>query len=123
MATRVLVIDDDPEYRQILQDLGSSQGWDVQTCDNGRDGLEQARKAPPQLIVTDLVLGDTDGFALCEQFRQDPRLKAVPIIMVTGTYRREEDRLRGQNMGADAYLVKPFSLAEFLQTAAGLLKA
>jgi len=62
----------------------------VQTCDNGRDGLEQARKAPPQLIVTDLVLGDTDGFALCEQFRQDPRLKAVPIIMVTGTYRRRK---------------------------------
>lgn len=123
MAARVLIIDDDPDYRNILREIGVSRGWDVRTCASGREGLEEARRIAPQLIVTDVALGDIDGFSLCEKLRQEPALRSVPIIMITGTYRMGEDRQHGLESGADAYLLKPFGLDEFLRTASILLKS
>ena len=121
MGARVLVIDDSPDYRRLLCELGASKGWRMRTASSGAEGFAAARAEVPELIVTDIALGDTDGLSLCERLRADPSLCRVPILMITGTYRLEEDRLRGLSSGADAYLTKPFDVHEFLALAEKLL--
>lgn len=122
-ALRVLIIDDSEEYRDIITEAMRSQGWDPRACEDGASGLERARELRPSLVIMDVALPDTDGYALCRELRGDPALKDIPVIMVTGTYREDEDRERGMEAGADDYVVKPFRLMELIDKAKALVKA
>ena len=109
-APEILVVDDEAEMRDYLQAL-LGRTYRVTTATNGAEGLEQVRERPPDLVVSDLVMPERDGAALCRAIREDPEVRHVPIILLT-VRRDQEGRLMGLQAGADAYLAKPFDPAE-----------
>lgn len=116
MAIKVLIVEDDREQANLLEQTLSSIGWIAMKATSGEDGLIQTLKHKPQLIVVDIQLPDFNGFEFCRRIKSDSQIKATPVLMITGTYQRDEDKLRAQALGADAYMLKPFHLTEFLAT-------
>jgi DNA-binding response OmpR family regulator len=109
-APEILVVDDEADMRHYLQAL-LGRTYRVRTAANGAEGLEQVRERPPDLVVSDLVMPERNGAALCRAIREDPDVRHVPVILLT-VRRDQEGRLMGLRAGADAYLAKPFDPAE-----------
>ncbi|MDR1529764.1 MAG: two-component system response regulator OmpR [Burkholderiales bacterium] len=108
---RILVIDDDPRLRDLLQRYLSENGLEVITLPDGTQLEKTMQRFPPHLVVLDLMLPGEDGLSICRRLRNT--YESVPIIMLTA--RREEvDRIVGLEMGADDYLGKPFNPRELL---------
>jgi DNA-binding response OmpR family regulator len=105
---RVLVVDDDATVAGIVSRYLAREGYEVDNVADGERALDQARAHPPDLVVLDLMLPRMDGLEVCRRLR---RFSAVPVIMLTA--RGEElDRVLGLRLGADDYVVKPFSPRE-----------
>lgn len=109
---RLLVADDNADMRSYFQRVLSPH-WDVKLVSDGRAAFEAALAAPPELILSDVMMPEMDGFALVDALRGEPRTHMVPIILVSARA-GEEARLSGLETGADDYLVKPFSTRELL---------
>jgi two-component system phosphate regulon response regulator PhoB len=110
---RVLVIEDDPDLRGILRHALADGGYEVRTAGGGLEGLRLAREQAPDLVLLDLVLPDIGGTSVCKQVKLDPATSRARVIIVSG--RGEEiDRVVGFELGADDYVVKPFSMRELL---------
>lgn len=103
----LLVIDDDPRIQRFLQLNLEAEGYSVLSATAGRRGLETLLTHQPQAIILDLILPDMDGLELCERIRE---FSDIPIIVLTAR-KREEEMVRGLALGADDYIVKPFSQA------------
>jgi DNA-binding response OmpR family regulator len=110
MAERILLVDDEPSVHEVVRAYLERDGFEVASADNGRSGLALAEHAPPQLIVLDLMLPDLSGEELCREIR---RRSDVPIIMLTAKA-SEDQRVVGLELGADDYVVKPFSPRELV---------
>ncbi|MBM4336638.1 MAG: response regulator [Deltaproteobacteria bacterium] len=111
MSARILAVDDEPDLLELVR-LGLSQaGYVVETARTGTEALAALRRAPPDLVVLDVMLPDLSGTELCARIRADQRLAAVPIIMLTAKS-EEIDRVVGLEVGADDYVTKPFSPRE-----------
>lgn len=110
-ARNVLVIEDNPEIAGLISLHLTDMGCRVQLEQDGRQGLSLARSDPPDLIVLDLTLPGMDGLDICRQLRADTN--QTPILMLTARS-SEADRVSGLDTGADDYMVKPFSIPEFL---------
>jgi DNA-binding response OmpR family regulator len=108
--TSILVVEDDGTVRDTLAMNLRAEGYDVHTAGNGEEGLRLGREVEPDLIVLDVMLPELDGLTVCRVLRRESQ---VPIILLTarGT---ESDKIIGLETGADDYIVKPFSLGEFL---------
>jgi two-component system phosphate regulon response regulator PhoB len=111
MASRVLVVDDEPDLLELVRFNLDQSGFAVETAASGREALEQLRRSPPDLMVLDLMLPDVSGTEICRQVRADTRLAQLPIIMLTARA-DEVDRVVGLELGADDYVTKPFSPRE-----------
>lgn len=109
---RILVVDDNPDMRNYLRQLLNSR-FTVIPADNGRTALESALKVNPDLVLTDVMMPEMDGFQLLAALRQHSSTQTVPVIMVSARA-GEESRVEGFEAGADDYLVKPFSARELL---------
>jgi DNA-binding response OmpR family regulator len=110
-VARILIVDDDPAMRVGLQDNLEVEGYQVVTAASLREGREIALRERPDLILLDLMLPDGDGMSLCRHLRSQGL--HIPVIMLTA--RGEEmDKVLGFEVGADDYVVKPFSLRELL---------
>ncbi len=116
---RVLVIEDELPMRTALQDCLQAEGYRVLTAANGEIGLEKAIQEKPDLILLDIMMPRLDGFAVCAELRR--RSDQVPVLMLTAKG-QVEDRVRGLDVGADDYLVKPFSTEELLARVRALLR-
>jgi signal transduction histidine kinase len=114
----VLVVDDNADMRDYLCQL--LRQWDVTSATNGLEALALARRDPPNLIVTDVMMPEMDGYALLKELRQDVRTEAVPILMVSARA-GEEARVSGLDAGADDYIIKPFSARELTARVKSLL--
>lgn len=128
MPKRILVIDDDPKCRKLLLFRLQGAGYVVSEAEDGEKGLRLAREQAPDLIISDVLLPEIDGFRICEALKQDPACQHIPIIMITAIYVTEEDRRKGLRLGADRYLLKadvlltkPIDCEELLQHVNGLL--
>jgi len=111
VSARILAVDDEPDLLELVR-LGLSQaGYVVETARTGTEALAALRRAPPDLVVLDVMLPDLSGTELCARIRADQRLAAVPIIMLTAKS-EEIDRVVGLEVGADDYVTKPFSPRE-----------
>lgn len=112
-AKKILLVEDDEKLIASLADKLRAAGYDVVTALDGETGWEMARGDTYDLIVLDIMLPGLDGISLCKLIRRNPESAYVPIIMLTarGT---EQDKILGLDTGADDYIVKPFSLGEFL---------
>ncbi len=102
---RILVVDDSTSTREIEKDLLEAYGYQVTLAEDGIDGLEKALAEPFDAVVTDVEMPGIDGFSLTERLRMQETYRAVPIVIVTSRH-REEDKRRGVEAGADAYIVK-----------------
>jgi CheY-like chemotaxis protein len=107
--TRLLVVDDNDQNRYMAEVLFAGHGYQVASAANGLEALEKAREAPPDLIVTDILMPVMDGFALCREWKKDQRLRSIPFIFYTATYTDPEDKKFGLSLGADRFFVKPLS--------------
>ena len=107
----VLVIDDDPIERLTLEALLEGDGYQVETAENGAEGLKKAKDFQPDVILLDVIMPGMDGFEVCRILRSDPQIAEVPIFMVTALDDRES-RLAGLSAGADDFLFKPFDSLE-----------
>jgi DNA-binding response OmpR family regulator len=116
---RILIIEDELPMRTALQDVLQGEGYRVLTASDGEQGLERALAELPDLILLDIMMPKLDGFAVCAELR---RLSiATPILMLTAKG-LVEDRVTGLDVGADDYLIKPFSTEELLARVRALLR-
>ena len=111
MAKKVLVVDDEPNIVDILRFNLQREGYEVLAAYDGPDGLRQAQTLSPDLILLDVMLPGMDGFHVCEELRKTDPL--TPVIMLTAR-EEERDRVMGLELGADDYVVKPFSVRELM---------
>ena len=118
MPTRILVVDDEPRYLRLLEANLLTKEYEVLTAIDGEEALETFSANPVDLILLDVMLPRMDGFAVCQRIRQ---FSNVPIIILTAKG-EEQDRVRGLDMGADDYLVKPFSAMELLARVRAVLR-
>ena len=112
----ILVVDDNEQNCHLLQVFLARKGNAVVTAANGAEALEKARLNPPDLIITDILMPVMDGFSLCREWKQDERLRDIPLIFYTGTYVDERDREFALGLGAARLIVKPEDLDNLLRT-------
>lgn len=105
-GARILAVEDSPTELQQLEYTLQEAGFSVFTAGNGRAALDRARAVEPDLVVTDIVMPEMDGFALCEALRADDALHQVPVILLTALM-APEDVLRGLQCGASGFITKP----------------
>ncbi len=118
---RILVIEDEPDIQQILEYNLREQGHKVYVAGRGEEGLRIAREKRPDLVLLDLMLPDTPGTQICKTLKSDPNLRSTQVIMLTA--RGEEiDRVVGYELGADDYVVKPFSVRELMLRIQAILR-
>ena len=121
MPGRVLVVEDEPDIGALLAFHLEREGYQVLRCRNGLDALQQVRARPPDLVLLDLMLPGIDGLEVCRRLRQDPATAALPVVMLTAKG-EEVDRVLGLELGADDYIVKPFSPKEVVARVRAVLR-
>ncbi len=119
--TKILVIEDDRALAEVIEYNFAQQGYEVYCAHDGQDGLNQARSKTPDLIILDLMIPVIDGVETCRQLRADSLTREIPIMMLTAKS-EEMDQLIGFSVGADDYVVKPFSVRIVLERVKSLLR-
>ncbi len=105
---QILVIEDEQDILELILYNLTQNGFRVVGTPSGEDGLEQARRTPPALIILDIMLPGVDGLEVCRTLKNDDRTRSIPIIMVTAKG-EETDIVTGLELGAEDYITKPFS--------------
>lgn len=106
--TKILVVDDDADWVELLRYNLKKAGFSIGTAFDGVEAVRKARSILPDVILLDLMLPELDGFAVCEILRRDKATASIPIVMLTALS-GELGRLVGLDVGANAYLTKPFT--------------
>ena len=109
----VLIVEDDPAQREVLAYNIRSEGYRVETATDGDEALLKLQEDLPDLVVLDWMLPNVSGIEICRQMKVSPDMQRVPVIMLSARS-EENDRVRGLEVGADDYVVKPYSVAELL---------
>lgn len=116
--TKILAVDDEPLYQHLLKVNLEKEGYDVITASNGEEALEMVSTRHPDLVIMDIMMPKMDGLTACERIRQ---FSNIPIVILTARG-EEQDRVRGLNIGADDYVVKPFSATELVARVRAVLR-
>lgn len=116
---RIAVIEDDSDIAFTLRLNLQREGYDVTTFERGQDGLLAVQHGGFDFVILDLNLPDLDGFTICRELRRDVHTQGIPIMMLTARG-SEHDRVTGLELGADDYLMKPFSMRELLARVAAV---
>jgi len=116
MQHKALIVDDQPDIRKLIMLTMESEDFELHEADNGVDALHMARNLRPAVMLLDVMMpGGLDGYQVCEEIKMDPDLRNTMVILLTARGQRT-DIERGQAVGCDSYLVKPFSPIELLDT-------
>ncbi|MEN9216990.1 MAG: response regulator [Gloeomargarita sp. HHBFW_bins_162] len=111
MSRKILIVDDEPHIRllleQTLEDFADETGIELLTASNGLDALEMIQTQRPDLVFLDVMMPKMNGFEVCHRVKKELALEGVYIIMLTAKG-QEFDKARGQEVGADLYMTKPF---------------
>jgi DNA-binding response OmpR family regulator len=118
MSKRILIVDDEPRYLRLLEANLRTEGYEVASAQDGVQAVDIFSSQPIDLILLDIMMPRMDGFSTCQRIRE---YSNVPIIMLTAKG-EEQDRVRGLDLGADDYLVKPFSATELLARVRAVLR-
>ena len=117
---RLLVVDDEPDLADMVKFRLEANGYEISLAHDGQQALEAARKEKPDLIILDLMLPKMDGYKVCGLLKQDARYAKIPIMLFTERAQQGDIRM-GEEVGADAYLTKPYDPADLLNKIAELL--
>ena len=118
MSAKILIVDDEPRYVRLMEANLLSEGYQVVPAYNGQEALNLVTSQKPELVILDIMMPVIDGFTVCERIRE---FSNIPIIIVTAKG-EERDRVRGLDLGADDYIVKPFSATELLARVRAVLR-
>ena len=123
MAPKILIVDDEPHVRlllgRILEEL-EDEGVELLTANNGAEALETIKAERPELVFLDVMMPEMDGFDVCRAVKHELGLEDVYIVMLTAKG-QEVDKQKGQEVGADTYVTKPFDPDEMLEKAEEIL--
>ncbi|MFC1571389.1 response regulator transcription factor [Candidatus Margulisiibacteriota bacterium] len=120
MAQSILIVDDDKNATELLSQQLKNRGYEVEVVGDGYTGLEKAKKQKPDLMILDVMLPKMDGYNVCRLLKFDHDYKNIPIIMFTSLSGEEKKKI-SQEVGADAYVSKPYVLEELLTTVSDIL--
>jgi DNA-binding response OmpR family regulator len=118
---RALVVEDDPDIVELIVHYLRAEAFEVEAVGDGKEALERLRAAAYHLLILDLQLPGMDGLSLCAELRRDRHTRSLPVIMLTARG-DESDRVVGLEVGADDYVVKPFSPKELVARVRALLR-
>jgi len=118
---RALVVEDDPDIVELIDHYLKAEGFEVEALGDGRQALERLRGGGHDVVILDLQLPGLDGLSLCAELRRDKRTRSLPVIMLTARG-DEADRVVGLEVGADDYVVKPFSPKELVARVRALMR-
>lgn len=118
---RVVLIEDEKDIVELVRYNFRKEGFEVSAFTSGKEGLEHLRRSPADLVLLDIMLPDLDGFEICKRLRSEDRSKSLPIIFLTAKG-EEIDRVLGLEIGADDYVVKPFSPRELVARVKAVLR-
>ena len=116
---KILIVDDSPTERHVLNDMLTRAGYEVVASDNGEDAIQKAKTVRPDLILMDVVMPGLNGFQATRTITREEKTKNIPVIMCTSKG-QETDKIWGLRQGAKDYIVKPVNSAELLQKIAAL---
>jgi DNA-binding response OmpR family regulator len=121
VAPQVLVVEDEPDIRRLIAFHLGREGFACRTAATGAEALRDLRARRPDLVILDLMLPEVDGLEVCRRIRADPDLASLPVIMLTAKV-DEVDRVVGLEVGADDYVIKPFSPKELVARVRAVLR-
>jgi len=110
MPKTILIVDDEEDIRTLLSKVLTSEGYSLLEAGNGEEMFRVLETARPDLILLDVMLPSTDGYELCRQLKQDARYRGIPVVLLTVLATAANIR-QGLELGASAYLTKPFDPA------------
>jgi len=116
--TTILIADDDPQFLRLVMRTLQMEGYEVLSASDGQQALTQIENHSPDLVLLDVMMPKMDGFIVCQRVRE---FSSVPIIIVTARG-RDQDKVRGLDLGADDYLTKPFRVDELLARVRAVLR-
>ena len=111
---KILIVDDEQDIVESLKFVLETSGYNCYTAFNGEDGLKLAKELLPDLIILDVMMPKINGYKISRLLKYDNKYKNIPILMITARS-QEEDKLIGEETGADEYITKPFDLDEVLK--------
>jgi CheY-like chemotaxis protein len=117
MTRNALIVDDQADIRKLIMITMESEDFNLHEADNGEDAWRVASSMRPSLVLLDVMMpGGLDGYQVCEKIKTDPLLQSITKVILLTARGQRADIERGQSVGCDAYLVKPFSPIELLDT-------
>jgi two-component system alkaline phosphatase synthesis response regulator PhoP len=120
--SRILLVDDDPVVRELLEVNLISAGYRTVSVKSGREAIRRLRRVKPDLVILDIMMPEVDGWEVCKFVRDNPELQAIKILMLTARD-SDKDRMIGKDIfKADEYVTKPFDMKELLKSVSGLLE-
>jgi DNA-binding NarL/FixJ family response regulator len=117
---QLLIVDDEPGLRQAVQAYLEEEGFKVAVASNAREGWDMLQQVSPDLVISDIMMPQVDGYQFLKQLREDSRYQTVPVVFLTARG-MTSDRIQGYNAGCDAYLSKPFDPDELVAVVSNLL--
>jgi DNA-binding NarL/FixJ family response regulator len=121
MPAQLLLVDDEPGLREAVKDYLQESGFTVQVASNAHDGWELVQQNTPDLVISDIMMPQVDGYQFLKQLREDPRFKTLPVVFLTAKG-MTTDRIQGYQAGVDAYLPKPFDPDELVAIVENILE-
>ncbi|MGB3207702.1 MAG: response regulator transcription factor [Crinalium sp.] len=121
MAAQLLLVDDEPGLREAVQAYLEDSGFNVQVASNAREAWDFLQKSPPDLVISDVMMPQVNGYQFLQELREDARFKALPVVFLTARGMKS-DRIQGYQAGCDAYLPKPFDPDELVAIVENLLE-
>jgi twitching motility two-component system response regulator PilG len=117
---RILVVEDEESLLKLESILLSSKGYNVTGVMDGKSALEEIAANKPDLVILDIMLPEIDGFEVCRRIKENPETSGIPVVMLTAK-KNSQDVARGTEVGAAAYLTKPFKSAKVIEVIEGLI--
>lgn len=121
VSRRALIVEDDADIVELVSHYLAREGFQAEAVRDGREALLRLRSCPYDLLLLDVQLPSLDGLAVCTELRRDPRTRRLPVVMITARG-EESDRIVGLEVGADDYVVKPFSPRELMARVRAVLR-
>lgn len=121
VAGKVLLVDDEAGLREAVQAYLEDSGFTVETASNATEGWDKLQLSTPDVLISDIMMPQVDGYQFLAQVREDPRFKSLPVVFLTARG-MTSDRIQGYSAGVDAYLPKPFDPEELVAMVSNLIE-